>query len=78
MSDDQAPSASRRQLFKSLGLVPIAAVGLAACAREADKPADVSPVPGEYKPTFFTAAEWAFIQAACDQLIPADNIGPSA
>src|ERR1700722_6429935 len=77
MSDDKAPSASRRQLFKSLGLVPIAAVGLANCAREADKPADLNPVQGDYKPTFFNAAEWAFIQPACAQLIPAHNIGPS-
>jgi gluconate 2-dehydrogenase gamma chain len=78
MSDEKAPSPSRRQLFKSLGLVPIAEVGLAGCAREADRPADVSPAQGDYKPTFFNVAEWAFIQAACDQLIPADNIGPGA
>jgi gluconate 2-dehydrogenase gamma chain len=78
MSDDKAPSASRRQLFKSLSLVPIAAVGLAGCGREAETPADSSPAHGNYKPTFFTAAEWAFILAACDRLIPADNIGPSA
>ena len=78
MSDEKAPSASRRQLFKSLGFVPIAAVALAGCAREADKPADLGPDPGDYKPTFFNVAEWAFIQAACDQLIPADNTGPSA
>ena len=77
MSDDKAPSPSRRQLFKTLGLVPLA-VGLAACAREADKPADLSSVQGDYKPTFFNAAEWAFILAACDRLIPADNIGPGA
>src|SRR3984957_14415147 len=77
MSDDEAPSPSRRQLFKSLSLVPIAAVGLAGCAREADKPAD--PTAGrDYTPAFFNAAEWAFIVAACDRLIPADNIGPSA
>ncbi len=79
MNDDEAPSPSRRQLFKSLALVPIAAVGVASCARESDKPADsVSAVPGEYQPTFFNAAEWAFVLAACDRLIPVDNIGPSA
>src|ERR1700744_2036409 len=78
MSDYKAPSPSRRQLFKTLGLVPIAAAGLAGCARESDKPAEANAAQGEYKPSFFNAAEWAFIQAACDQLIPADNIGPSA
>src|SRR3984885_9406106 len=81
MNDDKAPSPSRRQLFKSLTLVPIAAIGVAGagCARESDKPAGgLSAAPGEYQPTFFNAAEWAFVLAACDRLIPADNIGPSA
>ena len=32
----------------------------------------------DYQPAFFNAAEWAFILAACDRLIPADDIGPSA
>jgi len=79
MNDDQASSPSRRQLFKSLSLVPIAAVGLAGCAKESDKPAaETGAAAGEYKPSFFNADEWAFIVAACDRLIPADNIGPSA
>jgi gluconate 2-dehydrogenase gamma chain len=78
MSDDKAPSASRRRLFKSLSLVPIVAAGLGGCARAADKPADSSPAQGDYKPSFFSAAEWAFILAACDRLIPADDIGPGA
>ena len=78
MSEDKAPSTSRRQLFKGLSLVPLAAVGLAGCAREADKPADSNAVQGHYKPSFFSAAEWAFILAACDRLIPADDLGPSA
>jgi gluconate 2-dehydrogenase gamma chain len=29
-----------------------------------------------YVPGFFTAAEWAFVQAAVDRLIPADGNGP--
>jgi gluconate 2-dehydrogenase gamma chain len=79
MNKDKAPSASRRQLFKSLTFVPIAALGVASCARETDKPGtDASLAPGEYKPTFFNAVEWAFVLAACDRLIPADNIGPGA
>jgi gluconate 2-dehydrogenase gamma chain len=77
MNDEKAPSPSRRQLFKSLSLVPIAAVGISACARESDKAAE--PVPQtDYRPSFFTAAEWSFLVAACDRLIPPDNIGPSA
>ena len=31
---------------------------------------------GEYAPTFFTTAEWAFINAAVGRLIPSDSNGP--
>jgi gluconate 2-dehydrogenase gamma chain len=78
MNDDEAPSVSRRQLFQSLALVPIAAAGMAGCAQESDKPAGASQSAGEYRPTFFGAAEWDFILAACDRLIPADDVGPGA
>ncbi|WP_206194419.1 gluconate 2-dehydrogenase subunit 3 family protein [Shewanella polaris] len=33
---------------------------------------------GEYKPSYFSANEWAFILAATDRLIPADATGPGA
>ena len=75
--DEKTASPLRRRLFKSLSLIPLSAV--AGCAKEADKPADRSEVASsEYKPTFFGAAEWAFIHAACDRLIPGDDIGPGA
>jgi len=31
-----------------------------------------------YQPVFFSAAEWTFMLAACDRLIPADGKGPGA
>jgi gluconate 2-dehydrogenase gamma chain len=31
-----------------------------------------------YRPTFFTPAEWLFINAACARLIPTDEHGPGA
>jgi gluconate 2-dehydrogenase gamma chain len=31
-----------------------------------------------YQPVFFTPAEWAFVMAACDRLIPAGGRGPGA
>lgn len=31
-----------------------------------------------YRPRFFDASEWAFLLAACERLIPADQIGPGA
>jgi gluconate 2-dehydrogenase gamma chain len=79
MNDDEASSPSRRQLFKSLSLVPIAALSLSGCAKESDQPAAADGASaGEYKPSFFNSSEWAFVLAACERLIPADNIGPSA
>jgi len=36
------------------------------------------PAVPDYNPTFFTPAEWAFINAACARLIPADEHGPGA
>jgi gluconate 2-dehydrogenase gamma chain len=78
MNDEKAPSPSRRQLFKSLSLAPLAAIGVAGCAKETDRPAESNAAAADYQPAFFNAAEWAFILAACDRLIPADDIGPSA
>ena len=77
MSDEKPPSPTRRQLFKGLALAPMVAAGIASCARGTDK-APAPAEPADYKPTFFNAAEWSFVLAACDRLIPADDIGPGA
>lgn len=76
------PGSRRRFLQTSIALVPVAS--LAGCdlgrhegsapAQSAGARADAGP----YKPRFFDAAEWAFMQAACDRLIPADAEGPGA
>lgn len=59
---------SRRGLLRTLALLP--SVPLAGRA--------VATTPVEYVPTFFNATEWAFLHAACDRLIPHDEIGPGA
>jgi gluconate 2-dehydrogenase gamma chain len=59
---------SRRNLIKGLGLLPAAAASAPAAVPERDA----------YTPTFFNAAEWAFVIALCDRLIPHDDIGPGA
>jgi hypothetical protein len=70
---------SRRRLIQQLSLIPLTAGSFAGCAKRSDKPPDpAAPRAGPYQPRFFSAAEWAFIEAACDRLIPADDIGPSA
>ncbi|MDN7967093.1 gluconate 2-dehydrogenase subunit 3 family protein [Burkholderia multivorans] len=80
------PNSRRRFLRTSVALVPIASVAgcdlrsspssatRAGNASAASADAERSP----YKPTFFDAKEWAFVQAAVDRLIPADAEGPGA
>lgn len=80
------PNSRRRFLRTSVALVPIASVAgcdlrsspssatTAGHASAASADAERSP----YKPTFFDAKEWAFVQAAVDRLIPADAEGPGA
>lgn len=77
--DHQSPS--RRNLIKSLVLIPIGVAG-AAGTMQALKPAYAA-AQGEgkanpYSPTFFNAAEWRFVIACCDRLIPHDQHGPGA
>ena len=69
---------SRRGLFKRLTLLPLAA-GLSACSEPSNGGAAASSAPARpYIPTFFKPDEWAFVVAACDRLIPADEHGPGA
>lgn len=80
------PNSRRRFLRTSVALVPIASVAgcdlrsssssatTAGNASTASASAERAP----YKPTFFDAKEWAFVQAAVDRLIPADAEGPGA
>jgi len=69
---------SRRGLLKRLALLPLAA-GLSDCSKPSDGGAAVSSVSARpYIPTFFKPDEWAFVVAACDRLIPADEHGPGA
>ncbi|QXI30955.1 gluconate 2-dehydrogenase subunit 3 family protein [Pseudomonas vanderleydeniana] len=85
---EHAPDNPRRDfLRKTLTLIPVvtvASTGLgfgagqlsAAPVREPRVPA--TPPPSQYQPTFFTAEEWAFLQAAVSRIIPADDLGPGA
>ena len=41
-------------------------------------PAPNHPAVTDYRPSFFTSAEWQFLNAACARLIPADEHGPGA
>lgn len=75
---DSSPSLSRRSLFKGLGLLPLAAA-LPGCSDPVPSAeAQTAPKDAQYSPQFFSAAEWDFVVAACDRLIPHDDIGPGA
>ena len=71
-------SVRRRNFLRStLGVVPaIALSGGGACIVPAVK-ASPAPTP-DYKPVYFSDAEWAFVNAAAERLIPASEDGPSA
>lgn len=85
----QNDNGRRRFLKGSLTLAPLAplAAGSLLHAQTTPPRDDISraapgqanqPTAEHYQPTFFTPEEWAFINAACDRLIPKDDIGPGA
>lgn len=84
MSNDKEPR--RRFLRQVLAIVPAATVipGAAltqsACSSDTNTshPAVAASNGKPYAPSYFTDAEWAFVQAATDRLIPADDHGPGA
>ncbi|MBD8532174.1 MULTISPECIES: gluconate 2-dehydrogenase subunit 3 family protein [unclassified Massilia] len=82
MSDD-TKSPSRRSLIKSLVFMPMGvgvAGALQSCGKAGATAAAGAPEgkPDAYTPSFFNAAEWAFLGAAVDRLIPHDEHGPGA
>lgn len=82
------PDAGRRGFLRIPVVLAPAAVLAAGVARAQDKPArndllEAAPAPAtpaepDYKPGYFTPAEWALLNAACDRLIPKDETGPGA
>ncbi|MHC5787710.1 gluconate 2-dehydrogenase subunit 3 family protein [Pseudomonas idahonensis] len=91
MSDQDRDNPRREFLRKSLTLIPVVTVAstglgssMLAAAPEtavAARPAAPSKLPSgsqNYEPSYFSAEEWAFIKAAVERLIPADEMGPGA
>jgi gluconate 2-dehydrogenase gamma chain len=77
MTDDAQP---RRRFLQTMAIVPASTLAIGGltvgCTNAADGNAAKAAKP--YEPTYFTKAEWAFIVAAVDHLIPADEYGPGA
>jgi gluconate 2-dehydrogenase gamma chain len=63
----------RRFLLEAAPGVTIAALGVSACSK-GSRQAD----PSTYTPSYFSSAEWAFINAAVGRLIPVEGTGPGA
>lgn len=83
MSDED--SGGRRDfLRKSLTLIPVVTLaggglGGAVMAQTPASDAASTAAPSEpFTPRFFSPEEWTFVVAACDRLIPADEVGPGA
>jgi hypothetical protein len=80
MSQDKEPR--RRFLRQVLAIVPAATtLGGATTVAVSQQAIADSSEPGKpraYTPTYFNAAEWAFINAAVDHLIPSDQYGAGA
>src|SRR6202451_4264263 len=66
---------NRRQFLSGTSAAAIAAATqvVPGTARGGDAPVAAE---GGYSPTYFTVAEWAFINAAVGRLIPSDGEGP--
>jgi gluconate 2-dehydrogenase gamma chain len=86
MSSHDDHTSRRDFLTGVIALGPVVATlaaGAALESRGSDElpnsvPAPNHPTVTDYRPTFFTPAEWQFINAACARLIPADEHGPGA
>lgn len=74
-------SASRRNFLKGAAMLsPLAALPAVAPAAVTSTVAapPATPATNDYPPSFFTPAEWTFLNAACARLIPRDDNGPGA
>jgi gluconate 2-dehydrogenase gamma chain len=86
MSENDGKTSRREFLTSGIALAPLAALVPASAvvqsaeANDAQRsaPSAEHPTQSDYRPAFFTPDEWAFINAACARLIPADEQGPSA
>ena len=73
MADDPDRTSRRSFLRGAASLAPLATLGATGIA-----PPAATPASKDYAPSFFTPAEWAFLNAACARLIPNDDNGPGA
>jgi gluconate 2-dehydrogenase gamma chain len=86
MSSDDGQTSRRHFLVNTIALAPLAAMVAGQSTAQSPNgeelpssaPAPEHPSLPDYRPAYFTSVEWAFINAACARLIPADEHGPGA
>ena len=79
MDNDKHLRQRREFLRQALGFVPSAALlGGAIAPFEPSQAQTASSGDPNYRPNYFSAAEWTFINAAVDRLIPSNEDGPGA
>lgn len=82
MSQGGSGAGRRNFLRGTVAAAPLAVLGMGGEAQAANsagvEPATPTPTEPDYRPGFFSATEWAFINAACDRMIPKDEVGPGA
>jgi len=77
MTEEREPR--RRFLQQMVAVVPVSTLAAGAGALQTGcSDAAAAPAAKPYEPTYFTEAEWTFIKAAVDHLIPEDQYGPGA
>lgn len=82
MSQDPKPAPRRRFLRQVFSIVPATSVGGALSTASVSGCAPTQPASQagarQYTPSYFNKEEWAFLLAAVDLLIPADQFGAGA
>lgn len=70
----------RRFLQQAIALVPASTLASSVAVTQTAQASEAESGSAKkaYSPTYFTQDEWAFINAAVDHLIPADDLGPGA
>lgn len=86
MSSNDGQTSRRHFLTNTFALAPLAAMVAGRTAAQSPEgealpssaPAPNQPSVPDYRPSYFTSVEWAFINVACARLIPTDEHGPGA
>ena len=78
MADKALPIERRNFLLNAFGALPVLALATGETGLLSGCTEPTPAAPKAYEPRYFNSAEWAFVKAATDRLIPASEDGPGA